>query len=166
MIQQSRNDRRFGADFPEGTVIFLIGMRINSFRQVRRWMPLMRAMPKMLAELNEHPEFGLLGASSMWAGRIIMSVQYWRSMDHLMRYATGRDAAHLPAWNEFLKASKESNAVGVWHEAYEVHPERSHIVYHDMPEHGVGKATRFAPISELPPQAVRRQPVGDILTGA
>ena len=38
--------RRFRADFPEGTVVFLIGMRINDLRRVREWLPVFMAMPK------------------------------------------------------------------------------------------------------------------------
>lgn len=166
MNEQTRDERRVRADFPEGTVVFLIGMRINRWRAVRRWMAAFMAMPKMIAELKQHPELGLLQASNMWAGRNVTVIQYWQSMDHLMRYATGRDAAHLPAWNAFMKASRESNAVGIWHEAYEVHPERSHIVYYDMPAFGMGKATRFSSVSELPRQPVPRQPVSDVLTEA
>jgi hypothetical protein len=33
----------------------------------------------------------------MWFGRTTILVQYWRSMDQLLAYATNREAAHLPA---------------------------------------------------------------------
>lgn len=156
-------EHRHRADFPEGTVVFLIGMRINHLAAVRRWLPVFRAMPRMLNELNDHPELGLLEASTWWAGRNIMTVQYWASMDQLMRYATGTDAEHFPAWQALLRSARRSDAVGVWHEAYEVGPDRSHIVYRGMPIFGMGKATTWAPASGLPPQPVRRQPVAPIL---
>jgi hypothetical protein len=44
-------DGRYRADFPEGTVVFLIGMRINSLRRIREWWAPFMAMPKMIAEL-------------------------------------------------------------------------------------------------------------------
>lgn len=56
---------RMRADFPPATVVFLIGMRINSFRRVRQWLPVVKAMPNMLIELSKHPELGLLGARSI-----------------------------------------------------------------------------------------------------
>lgn len=155
---------RYRADMPEGAVVFLIGMRINRVRALSDWLPVFQAMPKMMIELNRHPELGLLEASSWWAGRNLMMVQYWASMDQLMRYATGRDAEHFPAWQAFMRRSSSSDAVGIWHEAYEVQPERSHIVYRGMPEFGMGKATAFKPVSDLPPQPVQRHPVSSILS--
>ncbi len=49
---------RYTAEFPEGTVIFLIGMRINRLRAISDWLPVVRAMPKMLAGLGRQPERG------------------------------------------------------------------------------------------------------------
>lgn len=89
-------DHRFRADFPEGTVVSLIGMRVNRWRSVRAWFPVFTAMPRMLKELHTHPDLGFLDASTWWAGRNIMAIQYWRSMDDLMSYATGKDGVHAP----------------------------------------------------------------------
>lgn len=148
--------RRFRADFPEGTVVFLIGMRINDLRRVREWGPVFMAMPKMMRELATHPELGFLGAESWLRWREPMVQQYWRDMDSLMRYATARDSEHLPAWAAFNRRARESHAVGIWHEAYEVRPETSHIVYRDMPPFGMGKTIGLEPVGLLPPQPVRR----------
>lgn len=156
-------DTRFRADFPDGTVVFLIGMRFNRLRAVRSWFPVFTAMPRMLRELHRHPELGLLEASTWWAGRNLMTVQYWRSMDDLMRYATGRDAAHFPAWQRFRREAQQTGHVGIWHEAYEVDPGRSHLLYGQMPAFGMGKATAWRPVAEMPPQPVRRHPVGNVL---
>lgn len=163
-LEHHGNHRRFRADIPEGTVVFLIGMRINRLRAVREWLPVFGAMPKMLRELRQHPELGLQEASSWWAGRNIMTVQYWASMDQLMRYATGKDAEHFPAWQAFIRRSSASTSVGIWHEAYEVRPETSHIVYRDMPPFGMGKATAWKPATAMPPQSVKRHPVGPVFT--
>jgi hypothetical protein len=148
--------RRFRADFPEGTVVFMIGMRVNALRRVREWVPVFMAMPKMMRELADHPELGVLGAESWMRWREPMLVQYWRDMDSLMRYATSRDDEHLPAWAAFNRRARESTSVGIWHEAYEVDPEASHIVYRDMPAFGMGKAIGAKPVDLLPPQPVRR----------
>ena len=163
MMTQRGDSHQFRADFPDGTVVFLIGMRINHFRAPRSWMPVFMAMPKMLKELREHPDLGLLEASTWWAGRNFMTVQYWASLDQLMRYATGKDAEHFPAWQAFMRRSSSSDDVGIWHEAYEVSPDRSHNVYRDMPEFGLGKATSWTQAQQMPPQAVKRHPVSEIL---
>lgn len=148
---------RFRADFPPGTAVFLIGMRVNELRRVDKWLPVFQAMPKMIRELMQQPELGLLGAETWGRWRQTLAVQYWRDIDHLMRYATARESEHLPAWAEFNRRARGSHAVGIWHEAYEVHPETTHIVYRDMPLFGMGKATMAKRIEHLPPQPVRRR---------
>lgn len=159
-MNHDTDERRFRADFPAGTVVFLIGMRINHWWDVRAWFPVFTAMPRMLRELYAHRELGFLDASSWWSGRNILTIQYWRSMDDLMRYATGKDGEHFPAWQRYLKAARSGRGTGIWHEAYEVDPERSHMIYVNVPSMLMGKATEWKPASEMPPQPVRRHPVG------
>ena len=147
---------RYRADFPEGTVVFLIGMRINAFWWFRSWWPVFMAMPKMLRELATHPELGLLEARNEIGWRRATVVQYWESMDKLMAYAAARDHAHLPAWKAFNREAKRSGpVVGIWHEAYAVDPARTHVVYQNMPPFGLGKATAWKPVNGMPPQPVR-----------
>ena len=49
-------------------VVFLIGMRINKPWKLHKWLPAFLAMPKMLKELEAHPESGFLGHSGL--GRV------------------------------------------------------------------------------------------------
>lgn len=128
------------ADFPPGTVVFLIGFRISSWRNVRAWLPVLMAMPPMLRELFRQPELGLLGARSWMGWRVVMVQQYWESMDKLMAYAAASDAEHLPAWRAFNRRSRKGQATGIWHETYTVDPATSHIVYANMPPFGMGEA--------------------------
>ena len=120
-------------------VVFLIGMRINRLWALHRWLPLTRAMPRMLAELAAQPALGMLGGE-MWFGRTTILVQYWRSLDHLFAYARNREAEHLPAWTHFNRAVARSGDVGVWHESYRVAPGAYETVYVNMPRFGLGKA--------------------------
>jgi hypothetical protein len=132
-------------------------MRINSFRSVRIWFPVSMAMPKMLRELFQQPELGLLGARTWrtWIGwRVAMVRQYWESLDALMAYAASKDAEHLPAWRAFNRGARSNGATGIWHEAYVVDPSTSHIIYSNMPSFGMGEATRLVAASETPPQAI------------
>jgi hypothetical protein len=47
-------------------VVFLIGMRINKAWKVLKWLPVARAMPKMLKELEAAPpETGFLGHNGL-----------------------------------------------------------------------------------------------------
>src|SRR5215470_11563057 len=97
MIQQRMSGRMTG-EF----VVFLIGMRVNRWWKVHRWVRVAAAMPRMIRELSANPELGLLGAEA-WFGRTTIMVQYWRSMDALLDYAKNRNAEHLPAWRSFNK---------------------------------------------------------------
>jgi hypothetical protein len=144
---------RYRADFPEGTVVFLIGMRINSFRRVRHWLPVFLAMPRMLDELYRDPGLGLLHARPELGWRRFTVIQYWESMDKLMAYAASRENEHLPAWKAFnQRARTAAGAVGIWHEAYTVDPGTSHIVYSGMPLFGMGKASASRPVDEPIPE--------------
>lgn len=124
-------------------VVFLIGMRINKLRKIHQWLPVARAMPRMLKELSANPELGLLGYQLWFGGRNVLVVQYWRSLDQLMHYAHDRDAAHLPAWRDFNRRTAKSDAVGIWHETYHVPAGRHESIYFNMPRFGLGQASEI-----------------------
>src|SRR6478672_13084683 len=52
---------RLSAEIEGSFVVFLIGARINQPWNVPAWLPVFRAMPRMLRELAAQPELGLLG---------------------------------------------------------------------------------------------------------
>ncbi|WP_084792384.1 DUF4188 domain-containing protein [Actinopolyspora mortivallis] len=129
------------ADVPDGTVVFLIGMRINKWWKIHRWLPSFLAMPPMLVELRKQPELGMLGYH-VWFGRTTLLVEYWKDMDHLMAYARNADHEHVPAWRRFNRRVGVDGSVGVFHEAYVTHPDEMHIIYRNMPEFGMGRFTK------------------------
>ncbi len=136
--------QRMTADIDGDFVVFLIGARINQWWRVDKWWPLTRAMPRMMRELSEQPELGLLGSQG-WFGRTTILVQYWRSLDHLMHYAHARDAEHLPAWRAFNQRMRNSNAVGIWHETFAVRSGAYEALYHNMPNFGLAQASSLVP---------------------
>jgi hypothetical protein len=127
-------------------VVFLIGMRINRLWKVHKWLPVARAMPRMLAELAAAPEHGFLGAEQ-WFGNPTLMLQYWRSFEELERYAKNRSARHLPAWAAFNRAVGSGGDVGIWHETYRVRPGDYECIYNNMPLFGLAKATAAVPAS-------------------
>ena len=130
---------RLCAEMPGDFVVFLIGMRINQPWMVHKWLPVARAMPRMIRELYGRPELGFLHAEA-WFARTVVLIQYWRSMDQLMAYAKDRDAAHLPAWAAFNRAVGTSGSVGIWHETYAATPGSYESIYVNMPPFGLGRA--------------------------
>lgn len=142
MIHTDRLTAQLEGEF----VVFLIGMRINRPWKIHKWLPVARAMPRMVKELLAKPDAGLLGCE-MWPGRTFLMIQYWRSTEHLLDYANNRDAEHLPAWKAFNQAIGTNGDVGVWHETYVVSPGKSESVYVNMPAFGLGKAGSLLPAS-------------------
>lgn len=143
---------RIAASLDGEFVVFLIGMRINKPWKIHRWLPVTRAMPRMLAELEARPALGMLGGE-MWFGRTTILVQYWRSLEQLLAYATDREAVHLPAWRAFNRTLASTADVGVWHETYCVSPGTYENIYVNMPPFGLGKVGH-------------RQPAAGTLAGA
>ena len=146
---KTHNERVTHNASTEPVVVFLIGMRVNRWWKVHQWLRTALAMPRMLRELGEHPELGLLGGES-WFGRTTILVSYWKSVDHLFAYAKMRNADHLPAWRAFNKHIGTNGDVGIWHETYIVEPGASESVYVNMPEFGLGKVMGLRSASHRP----------------
>ena len=142
MIRNERLTSTLDGDF----VVFLIGMRINNPLLVHKWLPVARAMPRMINELLRQPDLGFIHAE-MWFSRTIILVQYWRSMDLLLAYAKDRNAAHLPAWQAFNKSVGTDGSVGIWHETYAASSGTYENVYVNMPPFGLGRAGTLHPAS-------------------
>jgi hypothetical protein len=132
---------QYVAALPEETVaVFLIGMRVNRWRKVRSWWPSFVGMPRMLRELQARPDLGLLAARSYWSGRQFLTLQYWRSAEHLGRYARDPSLTHQPAWNRHNQRAAATGDVGIWHETYVVRAADIEGIYGNMPPVGLGAA--------------------------
>ena len=108
-----------GVDGDDGSVVvFLIGMRINRWRKVRTWWPVFVGMPRCCASWPPGRRSGCSGSSTYWAGRNFVTVQYWRSAEHLGRFARDPEMLHQPAWAAFNRAGAGTGDVGIWHETF------------------------------------------------
>ncbi|TFV95787.1 DUF4188 domain-containing protein [Algoriphagus kandeliae] len=151
-------NQRVTAKIEGDFVVFLIGMRINKLWKIHKWMPVARAMPKMLKELSMNPESGLLGFQ-LFGGIPPVIVQYWRSFEHLEAYAKDREGLHYPAWRDFNKKIKSNGDVGIWHETYKVHAGDYECIYNNMPKYGLGK------VGELIPATGKRESAAERISG-
>ena len=139
---------RVTAELEGDFVVFRIGMRINTLWKVHRWLPVVRAMPAMLDELEADPESGLLGYDFKPGIRNQELVQYWRSFEALRDYALDSSRRHAPAIGPTNEQMEESEAVGIWHETYLVRAGEYETVYNNMPEHGLGKVGSLHPATD------------------
>lgn len=140
-IIPERMTARIEGDF----VVFLIGMRINKLWMIHKWWPTAMAMNAMLTELAAAPkeETGFLGVTNLGLGGM---VQYWRSFDHLERYASAQNQAHFPAWAKFNRQMKNARGdVGIWHETYLIRAGDYENVYSGMPPWGLGRFAGLVP---------------------
>ncbi len=127
-------------------VVFVIGMRINHFHKVGKWLPVIRSMGPMIEELYRNPESGFLGTETMLRSlRTITLLQYWRDFDSLEAYARARDQKHWPAWTAFNKAVGNDGTVGIFHETYVVPEHGSETIYANMVPFGLGKVSGVVP---------------------
>ena len=147
-----RHVARIEGDF----VVFLIGMRINRPWKPHKWLPVLTAMGPMVRELEQDPASGFLGAGQgfMFGGPAL--VQYWRSFDHLDRYARDAQARHLPAWGRFNQRVRGSGDVGIWHETYQVRAGEYEAIYGNMPRVGLAEVAEHVPIGSTTATAARR----------
>lgn len=129
------------ADHDADVVVFLIGMRINRWRSVRYWVPVLLAFIPMIRELLRDPSSGCLSARTYFAGRTILTVQYWDSVEQLLRFAHEPQARHRRAWRAFNRNAAKSTAVGIFHETYSVPSGQYETIYRTMPPCGLAAAT-------------------------
>jgi hypothetical protein len=129
--------KRFHAEIEGGFVVLLIGMRINKPWLVHRWLPVALAMRRMLRELAANPQIGLLRYETALIHGLAV-VQYWRSPEALDRFAHDQGDLHIPAWRDWNRRIRDSEAVGIWHETYQVRAHES--VYVNTPVFGLAAA--------------------------
>lgn len=136
---------RMSAQLDGDFVVFLIGMRVNKWWKFWKWMPVAKAMPKMLTELAGRPELGLLHARTVFGFPNLLVIQYWRSFEQLHAYASDRSLQHLPAWREFNRKIASNGDVGIWHETYLVQVGAYECLYNNMPIWGLAAAGGLVP---------------------
>lgn len=147
---------RYTAKIDGPFVVFIIGMRVNRFWAVHKWLPVARAMGPMVKELSTNPELGMLHAQTLFYGRGVALVQYWRSFEQLERFARNPSHDHLDAWKRFNRAVGADGSVGIWHESYLVQNGQFESVYGNMPRMGLAMAGAHVPIGKAQDTAKRR----------
>jgi hypothetical protein len=143
-VRQGRWTSKIEGDF----VVFLIGARLqrgHPLRSLRDLGGFQRGMPQLLKYLMQHPEKGLLGYQM--SGLSLMNVQYWRSFEHLERFAKDDSDPHLAVWRSYWKRVSTSPRTGIWHETFLVRAGEYEAIYGNMPPYGLGKAAELVPLS-------------------
>ncbi len=147
---------RYTADVTDEVVVFIIGMRVNAWWKFWKWIPVAFAMPRMLKKLAQDPSLGLLHVMNGATGRTVYLVQYWKSFEHLNRFAHDKDLPHLEPWRDYVKKIGSTGDVGVFHETYRVQPGTYECIYANMPAMGLAAATSHVPVKKRGDSATER----------
>lgn len=137
---------RYSAKPGEEVVVFIIGMRINKWRSIHKWLPVFKAMPAMIKELYQNKELGFLHTEYGISWRKITLIQYWRSFEDLTEYARGHK--HLNAWKNFNKKIGSDGSVGIFHETYYAKKGQYESLYGNMPKEGLATAIGHTPLNK------------------
>lgn len=159
-------DRRTHAR--EGPIaVFLIGMTFNKPWRPDQWLPTFLAMPRMIAELEANKAaaergevewLGYLYARTTMSHRGPTVIQYWRSPEDIIRYASAENHVHRPAWHAFnRRVRKASGGVGIWHETYAVPAGGHESIYVDLSRPlGLGAVEGTVPVGRRGDSARQR----------
>ena len=145
---QTIHKGRFTTQTDSDFVVFLIGMRINKFWKLWKWLPVFMAMPFMLQRLMKDKKSGLLHSQLVFYWRGVGCIQYWDSFENLERFALNPQDLHVKAWSKYRKNVGSSGDVGIWHETYLVDKGNFETLYANMPTWGLGNG--FTPIVITP----------------
>ena len=122
---------RWTVDVEGDFVVFLIGFRASPSWKIYQAAPLLITMQRMLADLEKDPTKGMLGYQN--GSPFGPIVQYWRSFEHLERFARSPDDRHARVWREWFRRAQHLNpAVGIWHETYKVRASEYEAIYQGM----------------------------------
>ncbi|WP_409296320.1 DUF4188 domain-containing protein [Peribacillus sp. SCS-26] len=146
---------RFTTKNTDDLVVFIIGMRVNKPWAVHQWLPVFNAMPGMIRELYTNKDsLGFLSMESYFGLRTTCMIQYWRTAEDLLSYA--KNERHLTAWKNFNKKAGRNDAVGIYHETYQIKAGSYESIYANMPGYGLGKAMEHVPVSTEQSSAAKR----------
>lgn len=147
---------RYTAHIEGDFVVFLIGMRPNRIWKLDRWVWVTRAMLAMLKALGEQKDKGLLSYRLSMSPQGAAIIQYWRSFEHLDRFAKNPDDPHLEPWRRYNRELGASGDVGIWHETYKVRAGDYESIYTNMPRIGLAAAGEHVPVLRKGHSAARR----------
>ncbi len=139
---------RWMADIEGDFVVFLIGARLSKRHLLRSFLDLggRRGMMHMLDVLSKDPDKGLLGFQAYPPSLTI--AQYWRSFEHLERFANDTEDPHVAAWRGYWKRVGRGDRTGIWHETFLVKAGEYEAIYGNMPPYGLGKASSLVTLAE------------------
>ena len=142
---------RWTAEVEGDFVVFVIGATIAPGQDLEDALDdYSGGMLPMLDHLCAHPELGLLGYH---APSPFLTVQYWRSFEHLESFASDTDSPHLRAWRQYQQRASGTGRSGIFHETFLVKAGRYETIYDNMPPTGLGAIGNLTPVDRTSARA-------------
>ncbi len=139
------NVGRWTANVDGDFVVFVIGAHIEHDQDLAEALEdYSGGMLPMLEYLTQHPEFGLLGYH---APSPLLTVQYWRSFEHLEAFARNDTAPHFAAWRKYQQRASGKGRSGIFHETFLVKAGQYESVYDNMRPTGLGAFATLTPLA-------------------
>jgi hypothetical protein len=140
---------RYSAQIEGDFVVFMIGARINSWRKIFKLAWIGQANNAMYSALESNPEYGYLGGEGYSRNKFreSITITYWRSYEHLERFARSKDDPHLEAWRRFNQEIANDGSFGIWHETYLVKAGNYECLYGNMTRYGLAMAGAHVPVT-------------------
>jgi len=135
---------RYTAKMDDSFLLFVIGLRIHQLWKIHLWIPIIISMQKMINELYRNKDLGFLDMKFFISWRGVTLLQYWKSFEHLEKYAR-QGAIHLKAWKDFNQKVAKTGSVGFYHESYVVRQGEYECMYVNMPVYGLARAGSHLP---------------------
>ena len=146
---------RWTATIDGDFIVFVIGAHIGPEQNLTEALnDYSGGMLPMIDYLMEHPELGLLGYH---APSPFLTVQYWRSFEHLEAFARNDTAPHRQAWRQYQQRTSGTGRSGIFHETFVVKAGDYEAVYDNMPPTGLGA---FGTLRPLPKSSSARSRLG------
>ena len=141
---------RYAAKIEGDFCVFHIGVALNGLIPSKEMKKIGDAFDAMTRELEADPEkYGYLGSENYVSTNpstdVALTVQYWRSREHLNAYAREHMAEHFPAMLWSSQIMKQSAHCGFYHESFTVRAGDYEAVYINCPRVLLGKAAMLVP---------------------
>lgn len=140
---------RFTARASEDFVVFIVGMRVNRWWMLHKWISVFLTMPRVLRRLKSEPALGMLHAESFFRffPMTTCMITYWKDFSSLENFAKNSAEPHVAAWTRYMKKIGADGTVGIWHETYQIRKGQYESVYDNMPKFGLAAAFNHTPVT-------------------
>jgi hypothetical protein len=133
----------------EPIALFLVGVQCRSLKSFWKLPFISRKMSKLQNELNMNKDSGLLWGENFISFKpfTTLYLSYWKSIEHINNFANNSKFSHKETWIQYMRKYYKDKNIGIWHETYEIDPNKAENIYVGMSLFGLGAVGQLSEIS-------------------